>query len=79
MPGKFLIEHMENMEAGEFIDTLEGLISQGYVLSTKVNIRNFADVERSSFRVNPSYAHDLRFALDPARRRELERRRRRRS
>jgi hypothetical protein len=76
--GKFLLDRMEEVEAGEFIDTLEGLLAMGYLLATKVNIRTLEDVERASFRVNPSYAHDLKDALDPNRRREADRQRRRR-
>jgi hypothetical protein len=78
MAGKFLLDRMEEVEAGEFIDTLEGLLAMGYLLANKVNIRTLEDVERASFRVNPSYAHDLKDALDPNRRREAERQRRRR-
>jgi hypothetical protein len=60
---------MEEVEAGEFIDTLAGMLAMGYLLSTKVSIRTLEDVERASFRVNPSYVHDLKDALDPIRRR----------
>ena len=70
MAGKFLLDRIEEVEAGEFIDTLGGLVAMGYLLATKVNIRTLEDVERASFRVNPSYAHDLKDALDPNRRRE---------
>ena len=76
--GKFLIDRIEEVEAGEFLDTLGGLVAMGYLLATKVNIKTLADVERASFRVNPSYAHDLKDALDPYRRREQEKHRRRR-
>ena len=76
--GKFLLDRIEEVEAGEFIDTLDGLLAMGYLLSTKVNIRTLEDVERASFRVNPSYAHDLKGALDPNRRREAAKQRRRR-
>jgi hypothetical protein len=76
--GKFLLDRIEEVEAGEFIDTLEGLVAMGYILATKVNIRTLEDVERASFRVNPSYAHDLKDALDPNRRREADKQRRRR-
>jgi hypothetical protein len=50
----------------------------GYLLATKVSIRTLEDVERASFRVNPSYAHDLKDALDPSRRRAAAKQRRRR-
>ena len=78
MGGKFLVDRIEEVEAGEFVDTIRGLMAMGYLLSTKVNIRTLGDVERASFRVNPSYAHDLKDALDPYRRREQEKHRRRR-
>ena len=78
MYGKQLLEHMGEMETAEFIDTLDGLISLGYVLSNKVNLRKLEDVERAFFRVNAAYAHDLRDAINPGRRREQERTGRRR-
>lgn len=79
MNGKQLADHVGGgMESAEFIDTLNGLISLGYVLSNKVNMRSTDDVVRGSFRVNPAYAHELRDALNPGRRREQERTTRRR-
>ena len=76
MPGKLLLDRMGEMETAEFVDTLSGLISLGYVLSDKVNVRLVEDVERSSFRVNPSYSRDLNDALHPNRRRQEDRDRR---
>jgi hypothetical protein len=76
--GKLLVEKIGDMEQAEFLDDLSGLISQGYVLSDKVNVRTIEDVERGVFRVNASYARDLKDALHPGRRREREPRRRRR-
>jgi hypothetical protein len=76
--GKFLLDRMEEVEAGELIDTLRGLLAMGYLLATKVNVRTLEDVKRTSFRVNPSYVHDLKDALDPSRRREAGKHRRRR-
>ena len=76
--GKLLIERIGEMETGEFLDELNGLIMLGYVLSDKVNLRTMEDVERAVFHVNASYARDLRDAIQPGRRREQERRRRRR-
>jgi hypothetical protein len=78
MAGKFLLDRIEEVEAGEFIDTLRGLMAMGYLLANKVNVRTLEDVERTSFHVNPSYAHDLKDALDPSRRREADKQRRRR-
>ncbi len=76
--GKILIDHIGEIEQAEFLDELTGLISQGYILSDKVNVRTMEDVERTVFRVNASYARDLKDALHPGRRREREPRRRRR-
>jgi hypothetical protein len=76
--GKLLVEHVGEMEQAEFLDELNGLIEQGYVLADKVNVRTMDDVERSVFRVNASYARDLKDAIQPGRRREREQRRRRR-
>lgn len=71
--GKQLIDRIEEMETGEFLDTLGGLLDQGYVLSNKVNIRLMEDVEKAFFRVNAAYAKDLQDAVNPSRRRERER------
>jgi hypothetical protein len=71
--GKLLLDRIEDMETGEFLDTLCGLIDLGYVLSNKVNIRLVGDVEKAFFRVNPAYSKDLQDAVNPSRRRERER------
>jgi hypothetical protein len=71
--GKLLIDRIEEMETGEFLDTLMGLIDLGYVLSNKVNIRLMADVEKAFFRVNPSFTKDLQDAVNPSRKRERDR------
>jgi len=76
--GKLLIERIGEMEKAEFLDELDGLISLGYILSDKVNVRTMEDVERAVFRVNASYAQDLKDAIQPSRRREEKGRRRRR-
>ena len=78
MPGKILIERVEDMESAEFLDTLDSLIGLGYVTSNKVNLLKMEDVETAFLRVNPSYAHDLRDAINPYRRRDQDRTRRRR-
>jgi hypothetical protein len=76
--GKMLIDRVDAMETSEFLDTLIGLIDQGYVLSNKVNVRVIEDVERAFFRVNPADSKDLRDAVNPSRKREQARRQRRR-
>lgn len=76
--GKLLIERAGDLEKAEFLDELTGLISLGYIVTDKVNVRTMEDVERAVFRVNASYARDLKDALHPGRKREREPRRRRR-
>ena len=71
--GKLLIDRMGEMETGEFLDSLIGLIDLGYVLCNKVNIRLMEDVEKASFRTNPAFSKDLQDAVNPSRRRERER------
>ena len=73
--GKLLIDRVE-MDGAELIETLEGLIDQGYLLSNKVNLHSAEDIERSSFRVNSSYARDLRDSLRPGGRPREDRSRR---
>jgi hypothetical protein len=76
--GEMLIDRTEGMETQEFLDTLIGLIDQGYVVSNKVNVRVVADVSRAFFRVNAAYAKELRDAVSPGRRRDEERTKRQR-
>jgi hypothetical protein len=76
--GKQLAEHMEDMESAEFLDALEGLMTIGYVLANRVNIRTMDAVEASSFRVNPSFARELRDAIYPSRTRQAKTTRRQR-
>jgi hypothetical protein len=76
--GKLLLERIGEVETAEFIDTLDGLLTSGYVLSSKVTVRTMEEIERAFFRVNSSYAHDLRDAIRPGKRREDDRGRRRR-
>ncbi|MDQ2868349.1 MAG: hypothetical protein M3R59_08065 [Verrucomicrobiota bacterium] len=81
MPGKVLVDRLDDVSEAEFIDTLGGLITQGYVLSNKVAVRSMEDALRSVFRTNPAEARDLRDALNPARaraREDQQQRRRRR-
>jgi hypothetical protein len=76
--GKMLLQRVGDMETAEAVDTLSGLITLGYVLSTKVNLQTRDDVERSFFRVDSSHARELRDALRPGGRRREERPRRER-
>jgi len=66
-PGKQLVKSIGEMET-RVSRCAEWLISVGYVLSNKASIRSMEDVERTFFRVNASYARDLRDAIRPSRR-----------
>ncbi len=77
--GKLLVDRMgEDVIAAEFLDTLQGLMAMGYVLSNKVNVRSMDDVQRAFFRVNPAFARDLKDATNPGRAREQQRAKRER-
>ena len=76
--GKILLERAGEMADAEFIDCLSGLVALGYVASNKVSISKMEDVEHAFFRVNPSYARDLRDALRGGKPRDEGRTRRRR-
>ena len=76
--GKLFLERMGPIAEGELVETLEGLIERGYVLSSKVNVLKVEEIEHSFFRVNSAYARELRDAIRPGRRRDEERTRRRR-
>ena len=43
--GKILLERIGEMEQAELMDEVNGLISQGYVLCDKVNVRTKEDVD----------------------------------
>jgi hypothetical protein len=76
--GKILLDRIEGMETAEVLDTLTGLIDQGYVLSNKVNIRTIEEAGKAFFRVNAAYTKDLRDAVNPSAKRERDRAQRQR-
>jgi hypothetical protein len=78
LPGHLLLHRLGDPDELELIDTIEGLIDMDYVVSSKANVVNLEDVKRSTFRVNSSYADELRDAMHPNRRSEDRARRRRR-
>ncbi|CAN5383243.1 hypothetical protein BH20VER3_BH20VER3_21180 [soil metagenome] len=79
MAGAQLADRAEDMESAEFLDTLGGLMTMGYVLSNKVNVRTMDDVKSASFRVNPAFARELKSAVYPSRQKPVATRRKRRS
>ncbi|MGA3171401.1 MAG: hypothetical protein ABSE62_10340 [Chthoniobacteraceae bacterium] len=79
LPGKMLLERAPGMEEAEFVSTLKGLMTMGYVLADKQSFHDFEDVEHAEFHVNSGYAKDLREAIDPRFRRERKEQRTRRA
>jgi hypothetical protein len=77
VPGRVVVERSNEMEIAELLDTINGLIAQGYLLTERVNLRSLEDLERANLRVNSAYARELREAVHPSRR-EVPRARRRR-
>ena len=76
LAGKMLIERVGEVEFAEMIETINGLMDRGFVLSSKVHVHTKDDLERAAFRVNPAYARDLKDALRPGGKRREERARR---
>jgi hypothetical protein len=68
--GRQLMATVTGMEEAEFISTLKGLLSFGYVLADKQSFHEFKDVENAEFRMNAGYMRDLKEALDPRLKRE---------
>jgi len=68
--GRQLLERVTGMEEAEFISTLKGLMTMGYLVADKQSFHKMEDVENSEFHVNSGYARDLKEALDPRLRRE---------
>ena len=78
VPGETLIERVSGVEEAEFLDTLQGLIMMGYVISDKQSLHCYDDVKRAEFHVNSGYSKALREATDPRFRPEKKSRRVRR-
>lgn len=80
--GRLLVQDLEQEEIPVFLETLNSLLEQNYILTNKVNLHGIEDVQKAFFRVNPVFALALRDAANPARRRareaQAERRQRRR-
>lgn len=76
MPGALLVDRIGHMEAAELIDTLEGLMMLGFVVSDSERLKDLDDLKRTNFHVNTSYVRDLKEALNPAPKKKERRRRR---
>lgn len=76
--GEDLVVRVTGMESAEFIDTLEGLIMMGYVISDKQAFRSLDDVKVATFHVNSGYSKALKESVDPRSKPEKKSRRVRR-
>ena len=76
--GEDLVERLPELEVVELIETLQGLMTMGYVVADRQSFRDEKDLKRTMFHINSGYSKDLRDAVDPSRKRPEPRRRRRR-
>ena len=63
--GETLVEQIRGFEEAEILDTLQGLIMQGYVDCDIPSIHSIDEVKKANFQVNSGYAKELKNALDP--------------
>ena len=62
--GTTLLDRCDDLELNELIDTLHGLIDQGYVDADTTAFYNKDELADMQFRVNSGYAKDLKEAVD---------------
>ena len=76
--GNMMIERLgDDLDLGDLIDTLDGLMMFDYIISTTDRFRTIEDVEKADFKINPSCAKELRDAVSGRTREPTQRRRRR--
>jgi len=63
--GKTMQDRLGDFVLAELVDTVRGLIAQGYVEADKGAFHRQEDFEKTWFHVNSGYAHDLKEALNP--------------
>ena len=78
LSGNLLLTRLGETDERELMETITSLIDMDYVVASKVNVMKIEDVQRSVFRVNSTYADDLRDAMHPGRKNEERSRRQRR-
>jgi hypothetical protein len=75
--GETLVDKIPALELTELVETLQGLMMFGYVVADRQSFREAEDFNRTSFHINSGYSKELRAAIDPTRKRDQTRRRRR--
>lgn len=63
--GKTLLDRLPDFLLAELVDTMHGLVGQGYVEADKGSYHRQEEFEKTSFHVNSGYVHDLKEALNP--------------
>lgn len=63
--GEELIKRCPELELAELMDTVKGLIQQGYVEAEPTVFYDVEEIKRVSFHVNSGYSKDLRESLNP--------------
>ena len=63
--GPTLCERCSELDSAELVDTLKGLIGQGFVDADSDSFYDVHGMEKLYFRVNSGYAKELKDALDP--------------
>jgi hypothetical protein len=74
--GEILLGRCQGMGDAEVIESLKDLIALGYVIADNESFNSGSDIAKIQFRVNTSYARDLKESLDPQPK-KVERRQRR--
>jgi hypothetical protein len=62
--GGTLVERCQELDLAELIDTVKGLMGQGYVDADVDAFYNEEEIKDVHFRVNSGYSKDLKDALD---------------
>lgn len=63
--GEDLVKRVQDLEPAELIDTLKGLIAQGFVDADKDAFYSLEELGAIHFMVNSGYTKDIKDALDP--------------
>ena len=75
--GDQLMTRVPDQPAAELIDTIQGLVMMGYVVSDTAAFKKLDDLKNARLHVNSGYARELKEALDPTPERPKSRRVRR--
>lgn len=66
LSGELLADRAQGLEGSELLDTLQSLISLGYVESDKDSLQDLDALKKANFHINSGYLKEIRQALDPS-------------